>query len=271
MTDKVLQHSRYHITALARGLIVLDLLSRRRSGLAPTEIATVTGWTITTAFRVVSTLCQLGYLAHDKQSGRYNLTYSVLLLGYNATLDLDLPETAYPILRKLYDQTHESIFLSVLVGQEIISTVRFLRSERFGALGDRFPAHATPNGKMLLACLPADQLNQLLAHARWAAFTPKTLVTPEEILKSVVEARARGYAVTDDELVVGTRGIAAPVFDADGQCVAAISIVCAGGRLTLSSVVEKYRDLVCATAGKISLQLKSRYTRSWVEMEPTDQ
>lgn len=251
--------SRYHITALARGLQLLAMLAARRGGMTVSAIAAESGWTITTAFRVASTLCHLGYLEHDKRSGDYELTYHCLSLGYSATVSLELTEIAFPDLQKLHDETHESVFLSILAGADIISTVRLLRSERFGALGDRFPAHATPNGKMLIAHLPARDQERLLTGTRWMSFTPKTIVDPAQLRKEFEKARLAGFAVTDDELVVGTRGIAAPIFDWDGQCVAAVAIVCAGKRLTVAQVIERYCGPVQITAERISALLRARY------------
>ncbi len=255
-------HSRYHITALARGLVMLDVLSRRRTGLTVTKIADETGWSITTAFRVASTLSQLGYLNHDKHSGLYELAYPCLLLGYCATFNLEISEIALPDLRQLHHKTTQSVFLSVLVGAEIVSIVRLLRSERFGAVGDRFPAHATPNGKMLIAHLPVADRERLLASEKWTAYTSKTITDPERLRAAVELARHNGFAVTDDELVIGTRGIAAPVFDSDGACVAAVSIVSAGNKLSLTAVLDLYCANVCETAKRISVQLNNRYLRS---------
>ncbi len=256
------QNSRYHITALARGLKVLDLLSRHKTGLTVSEIAAETGWTITTAFRVATTLCQLGYLNHDKRSGCYELTYLCLLLGYCATFNLELSEMALPDLQQLHNETRESVFLSILAGAEIISTVRLLRSERFGALGDRFPAHATPNGKMLLAHLPFTERERLLTNEKWTAFTPKSITDPLQLRAVIEQAHLNGFAFTDDELVIGTRGVAAPIFDSEGECVAAVSIVCAGNRLSLAAVLDKYCLKVRDAANRISMQLKCRYLRS---------
>ncbi|MBI4274945.1 MAG: IclR family transcriptional regulator, partial [Rhizobiales bacterium] len=248
-------HSRYHITALARGLTMLDVLSRRRFGLTVTEVADETGWSITTAFRVASTLCQLGYLNHDKRSGLYELAYSCLLLGYCAIFNLEISEIALPDLQRLHRETTQSVLLSVLAGAEIVSTVRLLRSERFGAIGDRFPAHATPNGKMLIAHLPLADRERLLASEKWAAYTPKTITDPARLRAAVEQARRNGFSVTDDELVVGTRGVAAPIFDSNGTCVAAVSIVSAGNKISLAALLDLYCAKVCETAKRISVQL----------------
>ncbi len=251
--------SRYHITALSRGLRLLSMLSSHRHGLTISEIASRAGWTISTTFRVASTLRHLGYLENETSSGCYELTYQCLLLGYCASANLDLTEFAMPELQRLHQETRESVFLSLLAGAEIVSVVRLLRSEQFGTVGSgRFPAHATPNGKMLMAWLPDHERERLLKQTNWVSFTPKTITEPAQLSRELQKARMAGYAVTDDELVIGTRGIAAPIFDWDGECVAAVTISCAGNRLTLDEMIQRYCEATQATARRITALLQSR-------------
>jgi DNA-binding IclR family transcriptional regulator len=91
-------------------------------------------------------------------------------------------------------------------------------------IGVRYPAHSTALGKVLLAHLPENQLASLFDHYRLAKTSPNTIDSKSRLLAELEAARKQGYAASDGELFLGIRAIAAPIFDANGEVPAAVSV-----------------------------------------------
>lgn len=131
-------------------------------------------------------------------------------------------------LERLSDRVKETINLSILVDNEIfyLDKVETQRSITCSTrVGGRVAAHATSCGKILLADRDADFLAQ---YCEWMKsvppLTPKTITQPDRLLKELESARINGYAMDDGEVEQGLICVAAPVRDASGRVIAAVSI-----------------------------------------------
>lgn len=253
------ERSRYHVESLARGLAVLTQLSLSPLPMSIADITAATGMNISNVFRVLQTLSALGIVERIEATKTFRLTYRSIKLGYNAFAHLDIADLARPALQRLYRAVNESVFLSVLAVPNIISIVRILQPQRLHMVGHTLPAYATPDGKVLLAHL--DQHTQRL-HFN---LLPQTLVCARHTLSrssfisQLEEVRAQGWAATDEELALNTRGVAAPVFDRDHRCVAAVAVAAAHDRKSYDFMIEAIRPKVLETAAEISALLKIRY------------
>ena len=104
-------------------------------------------------------------------------------------------------------------------------------------VGKRTPLHCTSNGKVLLACLPNLKRARLL-RGRLERLTPNTIVDKELLQAQLLEAEARGYAYTAEELEVGLNAVAAPVRDSGGGAIAAVSVSGPAYRFTRGRIPE---------------------------------
>ena len=246
---------RYFIEALSRGLRILEAFSEDRAALTLVEVAKAVDLDKSTVFRFVYTLEELGYLERDPQSKRYRPGIKVLRLGFTAVNNLDISERAEPHLQWLADRSGEAINMAVREGSEIVYIERISPVQIVNInlhVGSRLPVHCTSMGKIQLIDFSADAIGGLLGEGPYEAYTAKTLTTLDALLAEVEEARARGYAVGDEELAVGLRSIAAPIRGADGQIAAAVNVSVSSARISRAELEERLGPLVMEAGQRIS-------------------
>ncbi len=241
------------IEALARGLEVIAAFEPGRPVMSLAEVANATGLARPTARRILLTLAELGYVR--PAGGGFALTPRVLELGIAYVRSMGLWELARPHMERLVAQTHESSSIAQLDGSDIVYVARVSVPKIVTLaveIGTRFPALATSLGKVLLAALPADEVQRVLAEpsrsgvrARWQ---PDVAGREAELR----EVRARGWALTDEQLAAGIRSIAAPLRDGSGQVVAALNVNTHAAETGMDRLIEVYLPLLLTTAGAIS-------------------
>jgi IclR family transcriptional regulator, pca regulon regulatory protein len=219
--------SRYRIEALARGLRVLSLFDGRTTSLRTSEIAARTGISMPTTFRIVSTLEELGFLERARD-GSVQPGLAVFALGAAALRGSSLVTLSDPALRRLAAATGHTVNLGVLTDDRVLYLARLRGADLVTAnvhVGSTLPAPYTSMGKLLLAHLPAGDLD---ARITAASFPPgagrNALRDPGALRRELAAVRAAGYAVQDEELADGLRSIAAPVRDGSGAPVAAVNV-----------------------------------------------
>ncbi|GAA4368075.1 IclR family transcriptional regulator domain-containing protein [Paeniglutamicibacter cryotolerans] len=213
------------VQSLARGLDVIRAFDAEHPSMTLTDVAKLTGLSRATARRFLLTLADLGYVQTDGK--HFELTSRVLQLGYSYLSSHTLPQLIDPVLQGLSARMRESSSASVLDGADVvyISRVHARSIMRVGiSVGSRFPAYATSMGRVLLAHLPAADLEARLAGRELSALTPNTITDPAELRAELTRVRAQGYCLVDQELEIGLRSIAAPVFAPDGSVAAALNI-----------------------------------------------
>ncbi|MFJ3669858.1 IclR family transcriptional regulator C-terminal domain-containing protein [Streptomyces sp. NPDC090106] len=232
----------HFVRSLERGLAVIRAFDADHPELTLSEVARACGLTRAAARRFLLTLADLGYVHADGRA--FRLTPRVLELGYSYLAGFSLAQIAEPHLEQLVERTRESSSLCVLDGDDIVYVARVPARRIMTAaitVGTRFPAHATSVGRVILAHLPGEERDALLARTRWRPFTERTITSPDALRTELDRVRRQGYAVVDQELEEGLRSVAAPVRDRGGEVVAAVNIPVHASRNTLASV---RRDLL---------------------------
>jgi PcaR/PcaU/PobR family beta-ketoadipate pathway transcriptional regulator len=250
--------SRYNIEALARGLEILSLFSSERSSLSLSQIVQLLQLNKSTAYRVLSTLESMGYLAQDKNTHQYRPSLRVLQLGFTAIHTFEIRKIAHPYLEKLSQELGETVTLAVLDGFRAIYVDRIHNQSVVGVVlgvGSSLPAHCTALGKVLLAGLPVDELNQLLATQELCSYTPKTLTSKKSLIAELAKIRAQGYAIDDEELASALRAAAAPLRDLSRRTVAAINVTGTTLKITYEHLQEEIIPALISTANQISTAL----------------
>jgi IclR family pca regulon transcriptional regulator len=241
------------LQSLERGMAVIQVFSRDHPALTLSEVARLTGITRATARRILLTLEELGHVRSD---GRlFSLTPRVLTLGWAYLSSLNLWEIAQPFMEELVERTKESCSAATLDLPHIVYVAR-VPTRRIMTIalgvGSRLPAHATSMGRVLLADLPAGELDQFLAETRLERYTSSTIADPALLRRKLDEVRAHGWALVDEELEIGLRSIAAPIRRADGRAVAALNVSAAAPRVSLEELRERFLPMLLETAGLIS-------------------
>lgn len=168
---------------------------------------------------------------------------------------MGLWDIARPHMERLVGRTNESCSVAQLDGSDIIYVARVAVPKLVTLsvqIGTRFPALQTSLGKVLLAALRADELKQVLAEPSRSGLTPCWQPAPGERDAVLREVRARGWALTDQQLAPGIRSVAAPLRDGSGQVVAALNVNCHAAETSVERLVEEYLPPLLQTAGDIS-------------------
>lgn len=241
------------VTALQRGLDVLQAFSRTHPVLTLTRVAELTGLSRGTARRLLHTLVELGYVRQDGRE--FRLTARVLNIGYAYLSALDLVELSRGEMERLGRETGESCSIAVLDGSDVVYVARApstrIMSTALG-LGSRLPAHATSLGHVLLAGLPAPDLDGYLDAADLQRFTSHTVTDPTALRAEVARVRVQGWAMIDQELEIGVRSVAAPLRNRTGCTVAAINVSAPASRVTLDAMRRELLPSLLAAAERIS-------------------
>lgn len=214
------------IKSLDRAMAVLQRLSAMGSATL-SEIATDLGQSPATVYRILITLEGRGMVEFDTPAQVWAIGAGSYLIGASFLRRTSLVERARPILRSLMASTGETANLGIERNGEVLFVSQVETHSNIRAFfppGSVSEMHASGIGKALLAFMPADRRNRVLQGRKLTAFTTHSL-TDKSILEQDLEAtQARGFAVDRDEKSLGMRCIAAPVYDANGEAVAGISV-----------------------------------------------
>src|SRR3984893_108556 len=246
--------------SLAKGLAVLAVFGPDNPSMGVSEIARLVQINRATAYRIVSALTSLRFLARIDRGGggrEYRPGLKVLLLGRAALESLELPELALPYLQQLQAQVGETVNMAILDGASIVYILR-LKTDIIVNIrlfvGSRLSAHCTSMGKAMLAFLAEDELDTILAQIDYQPLTERTARGREQLLADLENVRRLGFAVNDQELALGLRSVAAPVFNRH-RVVAAVNIAVPAGRVGYDRVSQDLGPAIRNTAQRISSAL----------------
>src|SRR5580704_457598 len=189
------------VEAIARGLDVIRAFGPRQPVMSLAAVAAAADLPRPTARRILLTLEELGYVR--AAGGGFELTPRVLDLGMSYVLSRGLWEVARPHMEQLVARTRESSSVAQLDGPDIVYVARVAVPKIVTlavTIGTRFPALATSLGKVLLAALPPGEAERVLAEPTRSGITARWQPGPDERIAALREVRARGWALTDEQL-----------------------------------------------------------------------
>ncbi len=251
--DQALRPSDSYVQSFARGLDVIRSFGAAAPRQTLTEVASATGMTRAGARRILLTLQTLGYVRVDGRS--FELTPRILDLGFAYLTSMPVWNSAQPVMDALVEQTHESCSIAVLDGQDVVYVLRVhthkIMSTNLG-IGSRLPAFWTSLGRVLLAELPANELQPLLDTRERSQFTRFTVQDDAALIAAIDEVRRQGWCLLNQELEEGLTSVAAPIRDARGQVVAAINISGQANRTTPQIMRDELLPQLLQAAAKVS-------------------
>jgi IclR family KDG regulon transcriptional repressor len=250
----------YFLESVDRVMKVLDCFTMESPELRLTDLSDRLGIPKAQVLRIVSTLEAGGYLLRDPSSKRYRLGIRLFHLGMIVRCGMDLRRIAHPHLRQLAEATKETSRLIVPdeLGPICIDVVESPRGIRvFAQLGARMPWHAGTSPKLLLAYLPDEQRERILARGGFRRYTERTITDPDVLRMTLLEIRRCGYHVGVRDLDEDAIGISAPIFDDRDQIAGAVNVAAPASRTTESETL-RFVDLVRTAAADISRQLGHR-------------
>jgi IclR family pca regulon transcriptional regulator len=242
------------VESLARGLDVLRCFDEHHREMSLAEVSAATGLARPTARRLLLTLQELGYVRSEDST--FALTPKVITLGTAYVASLGLWDIARPHLRELVRQTGESSSMAQLDGSDIIYVARVSVPKIIALrvdIGTLFPAQQTSQGKVLLAALPPEDLDVVLAIPSRSGLPTYIGRTRAELDRELVRVRARGWALADEELAPGVRSVAVPVRDGTGTVRAAMNVTVHAAETSTETLVDQHLPRLLRAAGDISV------------------
>ena len=213
------------LTTLEKGVRIFELIVEKQS-VTVTEVAKAFGITKSTAHRYLATWKSLGYLQQNAKN-EYFHTDRLKSLARGMVPKSEVKQLVRPFLEELLKISRETVNLGHWEGIEVSYLDQLTSKDILNPdlhIGARIPAYCTAMGKAILAYLPDIELKQYLARVKLEPHTERTITDPGVLTEQLNAIRQNGYAVMDEELVIGLRGAAAPVFNKRGYPKYAISV-----------------------------------------------
>jgi IclR family transcriptional regulator, pca regulon regulatory protein len=240
------------IGGFAKGLRVIEAFGEVTPRLSIADVSRLTGLDRATARRCLLTLSELGYADYDGKF--FALTPRILRLGHAYLSATPLPYIVQPFLDRLSEDVGQSASASVLDGADVVYIARASQRRVMSVNlmpGSRLPAYCASMGRVLLANLPDERVDALLAERELEAFTPHTIVDPLRLKQEIALVRAQGYAVIDQELELGLCSIAVALFNAKGRAVAAVNIGAPAAQVPAHELADRYLPALRGLAAQL--------------------
>lgn len=242
----------YRIASLEKGIKILELLAEHGE-LSVTEAAKLMDTNRAGSHRFIATLKDLGYVEKN-QNNKYQPTLKIMKLAMKTANRFEIRRIARPYMHRLSMMFKETVNLGFFKNHEIvhidkIDSLEVLRMD--SALGDIAPAYCTGLGKAILAFLPDHELDHYLDSVTFHPLAPNTITDRDEFMKELERIRRQGYAVDDEEMAIGLRCIAVPIFDHNAYPKYAMSISGPAMRLT-HRTIEDIKPLITEASEQLS-------------------
>lgn len=241
-----------------RAFGVLDAFTPASPALTLSELARRAGLPLTTAHRLVGELRAAGALERDAD-GTYRIGLRLWEIASLAPRGVPLREAALPFLEDLYEVTHENAQLGVREGHEVLYIERITGRHAVGVLtrvGGRFPLHASGIGLVLLAHAPETVQREVL-DGPLQRFTDYTITDRARLERVLAQIRRDGVAVSHRQVTDDAMSVAAPVTDASGEVIAALSVVAAASGTVAARLAPAVRAAALGTSRALSVRRRS--------------
>lgn len=226
---------------ISRAIAILQAFDETQLELGVTELGQLTGLDKSTAYRLLNALQQGGLIEQNAVTAKYHLGFGLLPLAGLALQNLDLPRIVRPFLEEVAEYSQETVNLSILNDDDKVINIDGINSSRrvrnVGWIGREMPPHAVSGGKVMMAFLAGDRIEQILARGLKAQ-TEHTITTRARLLRELEGIRKVGYGIAEEELEIGLNAVAAPIWNHEAIVVAALSVSGPSFRLSGERLVE---------------------------------
>lgn len=249
------RQSRLFVGSLDKGLQILRVFDRERRAMSLREIVDVSGLDRSSVQRFTHTLHTLGYLRKDESTRQYKLTPKVMELGVTYLQTDELLESATPILYEVNRKCDETANIIELLGTEVVYVARAVSRNLVNVdifLGMRMPAYATASGRVFLAYLSEDEAIDIIKSSNPRKITRHTMTTLAEFRRELKRIRKKGYCIASEQCYLGEVSLAAPIFDSEGRCAAAMNVSVPMSRWTDERAEKELIPLLTDAARAIS-------------------
>ena len=237
------------VQSVERTFLLLELMCENGE-LSVTELSVLSGLHKTTVCRLLSTMCNLGYVKQNERTGHYGLSLKFLRVSAGLINGFDIRSHARPHFKRLCKSCGETVHLVCRDGDDIVYIDKFESGESsvrmVSKIGLSLPMIYTAVGKAILATLDDGDIAAVWQRSEHIKKTPKTIMTLEEFMREINTVRVNGFAVDNEENELGVICVAAALPDADGICRHAFSVSAPTNRMT-DEVLKRNANLVLKT------------------------
>ena len=240
---------RHSIQSVDRALFLLETIAEAGGEATLTDLSVRTGLNISTCHHLLATLIQRGFAAKVPGRRLYALGARILYLGH-ACLQVDLPRRAQPYLEAINVATGETVHIAALQGDQVVTVAR--REARHavrvdsGRIGKIDAPHATSLGKAIMAWLPEDEMQRMVAHGM-KRFTEHTITDFPALIEDLRHVRRNGFAIDREEFLPGVICVGAAIRDQAGTVIGAISASTPSMRASDEHIARMRDEIVAAT------------------------
>ena len=218
---------RYGAPSVKKAFAILSAISSSKEGLGVSELARGLNMAKSTVHGMTSALEEVGAVMRDPRTKKYKLGFTLLEIGRSAYSQIDLETSARPIMEDLMEKTQTSVFLGILNWDHVtvLDIVESRQDLKITApVGTTMPLFAGAVGKVFLASMDEEQAVKIVNSKGLPRFTENSIVDPKLYFQELKQVRQKGYAVDDEEYILGVRAVASPIKGL-GQLRSAIWIV----------------------------------------------
>lgn len=249
------------IKSVAKALVIIDLLAKNQREMSLGEIAVEMKLAKSTAYGILATLRDFGYIEQSPFDGKYRLGVRLFEIGSVVANNWDIRQVAAPHIQTLVDALRETVHLAILDKEEVLYIEKREGTQSLrivSQVGTRLPAHCTGVGKVLLAYLPLSEVKRIVANRGLTRYTKNTITDLKQLEEALGRVRKQGYALDNEEIMESLRCVAAPIRDHTGKVCAAISVSVPIARLG-GERLDSAINLITQTSQDISAGLGYRY------------
>ncbi|RLB07907.1 MAG: hypothetical protein DRG50_01375 [Deltaproteobacteria bacterium] len=225
---KLNEHRKEVIPALSRGLDVLDLLAAAECDLGFVEIARRLEIPKPSLLRILRTLTHKGFIVRNEATKKYRLGLKIIRIGNTVLGRIELRNLAREAMMELSRCTRETVELSTLDRDQLILIDQIESPEGirlYQHIGSAYPYfHANAVGKVYLAYMNPEKRRKVLEKIGLPKITDYTITEMEKLEEDLEGVKARGYAFEDQELRLGLRRVASPIFDRENKVIGCLSV-----------------------------------------------
>jgi DNA-binding IclR family transcriptional regulator len=218
---------RYGAPSVKKAFAILSAISSSKEGLGVSELARGLNMAKSTVHGMTAALEEVGAVMRDPRSKKYKLGFTLLEIGRSAYSQIDLETSARPIMEDLMEKTQTSVFLGILNWDHVtvLDIVESRQDLKITApVGTTMPLFAGAVGKVFLASMDEEQAAKIVKSKGLPQFTENSIVDSELYYQELKRVSQKGYAVDDEEYILGVRAVASPIKGL-GQLKSAIWVV----------------------------------------------
>jgi IclR family transcriptional regulator, KDG regulon repressor len=204
----------YSAPSVKKAFKILQIIADSSTGLGVSDLSKQSKIGKSTVHGITAALEEMGVLVRDPVHKKYHVGYTLLELGRKAYTKMDLKDVARKPMERLMGEVGETVFLGVLNGDHvtILDVVESSKEMKITSPpGTRLPLLVGATGRVLLAQLEKEKAKEIIQRTGLARYTSRSVVDPKQFLKEVDRAREMGYAIDDEEYILGVKAIAAPI------------------------------------------------------------